>query len=335
MWAPLFPGTDAASVPIRHITNGVHVRTWLDPQLQLLFNKYFSPLCPGWLADNDNSRIWEMIDEIPDEELWAVHMHLKRKLVNRIREHKRLRWVSESTDPENVVSGGALLDPGTLTIGFARRFSTYKRADLIFSDPERFRRILNNRWRPVQIVFAGKAHPDDEEGKKLIQKIYRYSHQEEFGGRVAFVEDYGEQMAQHLVHGVDVWLNNPLPPLEACGTSGMKAAVNGVLHLSILDGWWIEGYNGINGWAIGDAARGADRDADDARELYDILEREVVPLYYTVSEDGFPHMWVKKMKEAIRYTAPRFSARRMLKEYVRQGYEPALAGSTIHQEKKS
>jgi starch phosphorylase len=187
----------------------------------------------------------------------------------------------------------------------------------------------------VQIVFAGKAHPDDEEGKKLIQKIYRYSHQEEFGGRVAFVEDYGEQMAQHLVHGVDVWLNNPLPPLEACGTSGMKAAVNGVLHLSILDGWWIEGYNGINGWAIGDAARGADRDADDARELYDILEREVVPLYYTVSEDGFPHMWVKKMKEAIRYTAPRFSARRMLKEYVRQGYEPALAGSTIHQEKKS
>ncbi len=324
MWSGIFPGTDAASVPIRHITNGVHLRTWLDPRLQLLFNRYFSPLCPAWLKENDNPRVWELIDEVPDEDLWAVHMQLKRTLVNRIREYKRLRWVSEGAAPLNVVSGGALLDPRALTVGFARRFSTYKRADLIFHDPERFMRIVNNRWRPVQIVFAGKAHPDDDEGKQLIRKIFRYSHEQDFGGRVAFVEDYGEQMAQILVHGVDVWLNNPLPPSEACGTSGMKAGINGVPHVSILDGWWVEGFNGINGWAFGEGSEGTDRNAADAAQLYDILEREIVPLYYAVSQDGFPHMWVKKMKEAIRSTAPRFSSRRMLKEYVRLGYDPAI-----------
>jgi starch phosphorylase len=325
MWGGLFPRVDDGSVPIRHITNGVHVPTWLDPRMQLLLNKYFSPYCPRWRTESDSPLVWEMIDEIPDEELWAVHMQLKRKLMNRIREQKRRKWVNEGTDPVNIVSGGALMDPGALTLGFARRFSTYKRADLIFRNPERFRRIVNNRWRPVQIIFAGKAHPDDYEGKQLIRKIFGYSHRQDFGGRVAFVEDYGEQMAQHLVHGVDVWLNNPLPPHEACGTSGMKAAVNGVLHLSVLDGWWVEGYNGINGWAIGNAAGGKDRDSDDARQLYDIIEREIVPLYYTVSPDGFPHMWVKKMKEAIRSTAPWFSARRMLKEYIRQAYDPALS----------
>ncbi len=325
MWAQLFPGTGADSVPIRHITNGVHVPTWLDPRMELLLNKYFSPSCPHWLNEHDSPLIWEMINEIPDEELWAVHIQLKRKLVNRIREHKRRKWVGEGTDPVNVISGGALLDPNALTIGFARRFSTYKRADLIFQDLERLRRIINNRWRPVQIIFAGKAHPADDEGKRIIQKVYRYAHQQDFGGRVAFVEDYDEQMAQYLVHGVDVWLNNPLPPNEACGTSGMKASLNGVLHLSVLDGWWIEAYNGMNGWAFGDSNDGRNRDRIDSQQLYEILEREVVPLYYTVTDDGIPHMWVKKMKEAMKSTAPRFSARRMVKEYVREGYDPALA----------
>lgn len=323
MWRSLWPETAEENIPISHITNGVHVPTWLDPKMELLINKYFSLSCPDWLDEHDSPLLWEMINEIPDEELWAVHTQLKRKLVNRIREHKRRKWVEGGADPINVITGGALIDPYALTIGFARRFSTYKRADLIFHDIERLKKIVNNRWKPVQIIFAGKAHPADDEGKRIIQKIYNYAHQQEFCGRIAFVEDYGEQMAQYLVHGVDVWLNNPLPPNEACGTSGMKASLNGVLHMSIPDGWWPEAYNGINGWSFGNTASGNNQDADDARQLYDLLEREVVPLYYTLSDDGIPHMWVKKMKEAIKSTAPLFSARRMLKDYVRLGYDPA------------
>ena len=325
MWRPLWPEVPKEQVPIGHITNGVHVPTWLDPKMELLLNKYFSPSCPNWLDEHDSPRVWEMIDEIPDEELWSVHLQLKRKLVNRIREHKRRKWVGEGAEPINVISGGSLLDPNALTIGFARRFSSYKRADLIFTDIERLKRIVNDRWRPVQIIFAGKAHPADDTGKKILQNVYQYAHRQDFGGRIAFVEDYGEQLAQYLVHGVDVWLNTPIPPMEACGTSGMKASLNGVIHMSILDGWWIEGFNTKNGWAFGDTVPEHNRDRADAERIYEILEREVVPLFYTNSDDGIPHMWVKKMKEAIKTNAPRFSARRMVKEYVSRGYVPALA----------
>jgi starch phosphorylase len=326
MWQPLWPELPVEKIPITHITNGVHVPTWLDPKMMMLLNHYFSPSCPRWLDHHDSPLIWEMIAEVPDVELWQAHAELKRKLVNRIREFKRRKWVGEGADPVNVITGGALLDPAALTIGFARRFSTYKRADLIFHDLDRLKRIVNNRWRPVQIVFAGKAHPADDEGKRLIQKVYKYAHQQDFGGRIAFVEDYGEQMAQYLVHGVDVWLNNPVPPMEACGTSGMKASLNGVLHMSIPDGWWIEAYNGMNGWSFGNQYEGdnQNRDRMDAEQLYELLEREVVPLYYTVGDDNIPHMWVKKMKEAIRTTSHQFSARRMVKDYVRMGYDPAL-----------
>ena len=325
MWQPLWPELSKEKIPIYHITNGVHVPTWLDPKMHLLINKYFSPTCPNWLTEHDNPLIWEMINEIPDEELWAVHTTLKRKLINRIREFKRRKWGGEGADPTNVITGGALLDPYALTIGFARRFSAYKRADLIFQDLERLKRIVNNRWRPVQIIFAGKAHPADDEGKRIIQKVYKYAHQKDFGGRIAFVEDYGEQMAQYLVHGVDVWLNNPVPPMEACGTSGMKASLNGVIHMSVLDGWWIEAFNGKNGWAFGDTAPDQNRDRGDAEQLYNLLEREVIPMYYTLSDNGIPYIWVKKMKETIKSTAHQFSAKRMLKEYVRKGYNPALA----------
>ena len=324
MWQPLWPELQIEKIPIRHITNGVHVPTWLDPKMVLLLNKYFSLSCPNWLNEHDNPLIWELVDEIPDEELWAVHSQLKRIMFNRIREFKRLKWFEGEPDPTNVITGGALLDPNALTIGFARRFSSYKRADLIFQDLERLKKIVNNWWRPVQIIFAGKAHPADEEGKRIIRKVYQYAHQQDFGGRIAFVEDYGEQMAQYLVHGVDVWLNNPVPPMEACGTSGMKASLNGVPNLSILDGWWIEGYNGKNGWAFGGAPSDDNRDRNDAGQLYDILEREIVPMYYTVSVNGIPHIWVKKMKETMKSTASQFSARRMVKDYVRQGYIPAL-----------
>ncbi|MEI6292710.1 MAG: alpha-glucan family phosphorylase, partial [Methanomicrobiales archaeon] len=328
MWQGLWPGISGDQVPISHITNGIHVPTWLDPKMELLFNRCFSPSCPSWLEHHDNPLVWEMIDEISDAELWSVHMQLKRKLVNRIREQKRRKWGEAGTDPVNVISGGILLDPYILTIGFARRFSTYKRSDLIFWDIERLKKIVNNPWRPVQFIFAGKAHPADDDGKRIIQKIYRYAHQPEFSGRIAFVEDYGEQMAQYLVHGVDVWLNNPIAPMEACGTSGMKASLNGVLHLSILDGWWPEGYNGRNGWAFNGATSGGNTDQADALEIYDLIEREVVPLYYSQSQDSVPGEWVTMMKEAIKSNGPRFSARRMVKEYVRKGYVPALKYAT-------
>jgi len=224
-----------------------------------------------------------------------------------------------------VLAMGAMLDPSILTIGFARRFATYKRAELILYNMERLKKLLKSRWRPIQIIFAGKAHPADDPGKRILQRVFNTARDPEMGGRIAFLEDYGEQFAQYLVHGVDVWLNNPLPPLEACGTSGMKAALNGVLHLSILDGWWVEGFNGKNGWAFGEGETGADRDGADAEALYQILEEKIIPLYYKVSSDGIPTEWVKMMKETIKSNASRFSARRMVKDYIEKFYLPALS----------
>jgi starch phosphorylase len=243
-------------------------------------------------------------------------------LINSIREQTRRRWVEDQIGLGNVVVGGVLLDPTVLTIGFARRFATYKRADLIFSDLERLKKLLNDRFRPLQLVFAGKAHPADDPGKRLLQRIFNFARDPDLGGRIAFVEDYGEQLAQYLIHGVDVWLNNPKPPLEACGTSGMKAALNGTLHLSLLDGWWLEGFNGNNGWAFGGDANASD--AQDAAALYEIIEKEVAPLYYRVNEAGIPAGWVKKMKESMKSVGPIFSARRMVKEYSQKFYQPAL-----------
>jgi starch phosphorylase len=323
MWRVLWPESPEENVPIDAITNGVHVPTWLNPRMETLFSKYMSPACPHWQQEHDNLTIWEMIDEIPDRELWILHLWLKTKLFNRIKERKRIRWASHLKEPLNLVADGLMLNPTVLTIGFARRFSGYKRADLIFQDIDRLKRILNNRWWPVQIIFAGKAHPDDSEGKEILHRIYQYALSQDFEGRIAFVEDYGEQMAQYLVHGVDVWLNNPLPPMEACGTSGMKAALNGVLNCSIRDGWWLEGYNGKNGWAFGGEGWSPERNSIDAAELYTLLEKEVIPLYYSVSLDGVPHGWVRMMKESIKSIAPVFSSRRMVKEYVDR-YYPSL-----------
>jgi starch phosphorylase len=323
LWRCMWPDLSEQEIPIDHITNGVHVPTWLNPKMEVLYSKYFDTADPHWQINHDNPEIWQMIDEIPDKEIWEVHTWLKQKLLNRIRERKRINWETHLKEPSNLVADGLMLNPSVLTIGFARRFSTYKRADLIFHDPARLRRILNNPWRPVQIIFAGKAHPADYEGKLILQRIYEFAQQPDFGGRIGFVEDYGEQVAQYLVHGVDVWMNNPVPPMEACGTSGMKASLNGVLNLSILDGWWIEGYNGSNGWAFGDETPPGSRDAADAAALYTLLEKEIVPLYYSASIDGIPHGWVKKMKETIKSTSASFSARRMVKEYV-NNYYPSL-----------
>ncbi len=323
MWQSLWPDIPdlkEENVPIDYITNGVHVPGWIEPKIELLFNKY---LGPNWLQSHENPAIWGLIDDISDEELWQVHYRLKRKLIDFIRERIRHRWVEDRVDITNIAAGGTLLDPSALTIGFARRFATYKRADLIFDNLERLKVLLNNRWRPVQIIFAGKAHPADDAGKRILQKIFNFAHDPAMGGRIAFVEDYDEQLAQYMTHGVDIWLNNPLPPMEACGTSGMKASLNGVPHLSILDGWWIEGFNGRNGWAFA-GQEGENRDAGDADAIYNILEKEVIPLYYKVDDDGIPRDWVNVMKEAMKSTGPVFSARRMVEEYARKFYQNAL-----------
>lgn len=322
MWNFLWPESRLEDVPIGHITNGVHIPTWINPRLVLLIDRYISPICSDWFAHLDKEYVWALIDKVPDAKLWSLHYALKIKLINRILQFKRRDWMKYQADCANVVAGGALIDTNALTIGFARRFSTYKRADLIFHDLDRLKKILNNPWRPVQIIFAGKAHPADDDGKRILQRIYQYAQQPEFGGRIAFVEDYGEQIAKYLVQGVDIWMNNPIPPQEASGTSGMKAAVNGVLNLSIADGWWLEGYNGKNGWIFGKdrSNNNNNMDWDDAQELYNLLENEIIPLYYDIGLDGIPDKWVAMMKESIKSNAPRFSSRRMVKEYMHTYY---------------
>jgi starch phosphorylase len=321
MWQSLWPDRPESEVPVNHITNGVHVPTWIEPRMQRLFDTH---LDPEWLADHDNPLVWELIDNIPDEELWRTHYWLKIKLIDAIRERSRLRWTGDHASPSIVITGGTLLDPSVLTLGFARRFATYKRADLLFYDMQRLKKLLSDRWRPIQIIFAGKAHPADDPGKQIIQKVFNAARDPEAGGRIAFVEDYGEQLAQYMVHGVDVWLNNPLPPMEASGTSGMKAALNGVPQLSIMDGWWMEGFNGKNGWAFDHKEIDGNRDASDAAELYRILEEELVPMYYNVTDEGVPLDWVTVMKNSIKSNAAKFSARRMVKEYIEKFYAKGL-----------
>jgi starch phosphorylase len=330
MWHHLWPDLHVDDVPITHITNGVHSGTWLARRLRNLYNKY---LGDNWMESLDEHKVWEIIESIPDNELWAVRRHLKRKLVHYMREQARDQWLNSGIHPVQVVASGVLLDPYTLTIGFARRFATYKRANLILRDLARLLDIINRPNMPVQIVFAGKAHPADEPGKMLIQEVYRTVKNAENGGRLVFLEDYDMNLARYLVQGVDVWLNTPRRPHEASGTSGMKAAMNGVLNLSVLDGWWREGYNGKNGWAIGldmDYDNPNEQDEDDALSLYEILENQIIPLYYKKrSSDGLPGDWIGMMKESIRTLSPQFSMRRMVKEYVEQLYVQALQSEQI------
>jgi starch phosphorylase len=291
-----------------------------------VFKKY---LGADWEDRHDDPVMWERLADVPDEELWRVHVLLKAKLMNYLRSRARHEWVDGSCDPTQVLVGGTLLDPDALTIGFARRFATYKRAALIFDDLDRLQRILLDIHRPVQIIFAGKAHPADEPGKQLIQQVYNFAKSNQLGGRVAFVEDYDLHTARYFKQGVDVWMNTPRRPREASGTSGMKASLNGIPNLSILDGWWVEGYNGGNGWAI-NGTEFADLDQQDdydGKRIYQLLEEEIVPLYYTRDRDGIPRGWVEVMRDAIRSNAPRFSTRRMVKEYTTKLYLKAMAAS--------
>ncbi|MDD5369512.1 MAG: alpha-glucan family phosphorylase [Anaerolineaceae bacterium] len=325
MWHFLWPERHVEDVPITHITNGVHTGTWLARRMRVLFDRY---LGSDWLEHVDDPGIWTQIEHIPDGDLWLVRRHLKRKLIAYTRERARLQWLSGTVHPVQVVAAGVLLDPYSLTIGFARRFATYKRADLILRNPERLLRILNQPNRPVQIIFSGKSHPADEPGKLLIQEVYRMVKNSNNGGRMVFLEDYDMNVSRYLVQGVDVWLNTPRRPNEASGTSGEKAALNGVLNFSVLDGWWREGYNGHNGWAIGDdvdISNPNQQDDADAESLYDTLENDIIPLYYTNrSADNLPGEWIARIKESIRTLAPQFSMRRMVKEYVNTLYVPAI-----------
>jgi starch phosphorylase len=322
MWAGLWPDRKGEEAPIASITNGVHLAAWIDPlRLQPLWDR---TLGPHWRSEQDRPDTWKAVEELPDKEIWHLHQDLKAELIAQIDERVRDRWQDDRVAAANVVALGALLDPEVLTLGFARRFTAYKRPDLILFDLERLKRMLTDSWRPLQIVFAGKAHPADVDGKRLIQKVFRLAQDPEFGGRIAFVENYDQQLAEYMVHGVDVWLNNPVPPLEASGTSGMKASVNGVPNLSILDGWWIEGYDGSNGWAFGDQVRDGDRTQEDAEALYDLLDEKIIPLYYQRADDGVPHGFVQVMKGAIQSVSPQFSAQRMAKEYVARFYIHAL-----------
>jgi len=325
MWKFIWPVRKADEAPIIHITNGIHTTTWLARRMRHLYDRY---LGATWLEHTDDPEIWDPIKDIPDEELWSLRRHLKRKLAYYVREHARQQWLSGNLRPVQVVASGVMINPYALTIGFARRFAPYKRANLILKDLDRLLKIVNNPDMPVQIIFAGKSHPDHEAGKMLIQDVYQTVKKPESGGRLVFLENYDMSLSRLLVQGVDVWMNTPRRPNEASGTSGQKAALNGVLNFSVLDGWWREGFSGHNGWSIGSDAddENPDRQDDaDAQSLYDTLENEIVPLYYQLrSSDNLPGDWIARVKESIRTLAPQFSTRRMVREYIEQMYVPAI-----------
>jgi starch phosphorylase len=310
-------------VPISHITNGVHLPTWMSSRMLRLFDRH---LGEGWLARCQEPGFWDAVLTLDDMELWQLHLEMKRGLLTYIREEARRRWAERWKEAAHVVGAGTLINPDALILGFARRFATYKRAAILFSDFDRLHDLLVNPWRPVQIIFAGKAHPEDTPGKEVLQKVYAFTRDPRLQGRVAFLEDYEMHLAHRLVQGVDLWLNMPRAPLEACGTSGMKAALNAVPQLSTLDGWWAEGFAGTNGWAIPPVPPGEDPDQSDADHLYAILEEQVVPMYYTRDARGLPVEWLQRMKHALKVAGERFTGRRMVQEYITQFYVPAMRG---------
>jgi starch phosphorylase len=326
MWAHLWPWRVEEEIPIGHITNGVHIPTWLAYPMHLLYDRVLRSDWQEWMGE---ARVWQNLYNVDPGELWETHSDLKNRLLDFVR--RRLgRQCRRRNEPDEVVEATrSILDPNALTIGFARRFATYKRADLFFRELDALAQLLNDGQRPVQLIFAGKAHPADEPGKQIIKRVENLRHDSRIAGRVAFIEDYDINVARHLVQGVDVWLNTPRRPKEASGTSGMKAVLNGGLNLSILDGWWAEAYNGKNGFAIGDGRQHVDdeiTDARDAQNLIKVLRDEVIPLFYERDADGLPRQWIAMMVESIATLAPRFSAHRMVMDYVRNCYLPAAGG---------
>ncbi len=327
MWKDFYKAEGVDEVPIGHVTNGVHMPTWVNQDIDDVFGQYVSK---DWKLHQDDAPMWAKVKDIPNEILWRAHEGCRRSLVSFVRRQVSRRWRKDHVDATQVLAGGALLDGGMLTIGFARRFATYKLGDLLFTQPERLLAVLD---RGVQLVFSGKAHPQDVAGKAIVEQVLRWSHDSRFRNSIAFIEDYDMHVGRYLVQGVDMWLNNPLAPLEACGTSGEKAGANGVPNFSVLDGWWEEGYNGGNGWPIGQAGgRGAGPEADaaDADDIYRTLEQKIVPLYYDRDEHGIPRGWVKVMRESIRSVAMEYGADRMVKDYCNMLYAPAREAVGSH-----
>ncbi|HZW95406.1 MAG TPA: alpha-glucan family phosphorylase [Candidatus Eremiobacteraceae bacterium] len=328
MWTGLCPGKPEDEVPIGHITNGVHVPSWLAPQMFRLYDRH---LGTNWHQHSSEARIWEGIENVDDGELWETHLSLKSQLLEFVRRRAVEQSERRFESRETVLRLTKALSPDALTIGFARRFATYKRANLILADIESLAYMVNDPKRPVQFVFAGKAHPHDEEGKKLLQQIAQLMRNGRFADKFVFVEDYDINVGRFFVQGVDVWLNNPRRPLEASGTSGQKVVLNGGLNLSVLDGWWAEAYDGMNGFAIGTGrthSNVAVHDARDAQDLLRTLREEVIPLYYQRDRDGLPRGWIKRMKRTIRTLGWRFNADRMVMDYTQKCYIPAAGGTS-------
>ena len=326
MWAHLWPWRVEEEIPIGHITNGVHIPSWLAHQMQQLYDRAFEA---NWYERMGEPQVWQAIHNVDPGELWETHYGLKNLLLSFVRRRVSRQCRRRGESDERIESARTMFDPAFLTIGFARRFATYKRADLIFTDLDRLAEIVNNPQRPVQLIYAGKAHPADEPGKELIRKIANLRHDPRFAGRVAFIEDYDINVGRHLVQGVDVWLNNPRRPQEASGTSGEKVVLNGGLNCSVLDGWWAEAYDGRNGFAIGTGTSHVQEsisDARDAESLYHVLETELVPMYYERDVDGLPRRWVQMMKNSISSLAWRFSSDRMVMDYCKTAYLPAAGG---------
>ncbi len=322
LFTDVWPNIADDESPITYVTNGIHTTSWLAPNLKHLFNEY---LPPYWQDNIHQQSTWEKIDDIPDEKLWAAHVERKEKLIRLVRENARERFAGTGEVYEQVCEVLNKLDPNALTIGFARRFATYKRATLLFKDISRLTEILCNKERPVQIFFAGKAHPQDRDGQELIKTIHEVSLMPQFRGKIFILENYNIGISRYLVSGVDVWLNNPRRPMEASGTSGEKAAVNGVVNFSVLDGWWCEGYDGQNGWTIGTNATYAtyeEQDKADSNSLYDTLENKIIPTYYKKDDRGVPTKWVKFMKNSIKSTGGMYSTARMVVDYVEKLYMP-------------
>ncbi|MBQ3408996.1 MAG: alpha-glucan family phosphorylase [Clostridia bacterium] len=322
LFSEVWPNISSKESPITYVTNGIHTCSWLSPGLKRLYNKYFTPYWQDMIYDDS---VWEDVENIPDDELWEEHMKRKKKLLDIVKENtiNRLRRSGYSYEQIMKVTNG--LNPNALIIGFARRFATYKRATLIFKDIERITQILNDKEHPVQLIFAGKAHPADQYGQDLIRYIHELSLKPQFVGKIFILEDYNIGMSRYLISGVDVWLNNPRRPLEASGTSGQKASVNGVINFSVLDGWWAEGYNTKNGWKIGTETNHENydvQDNEDAVDLYNTLEKKIVPTYYNKSENGISNEWLKIMKESIISTGGKYSTARMLVDYTEKLYMP-------------
>ena len=323
MWHEIWPGLPVPEIPITSITNGVHTQTWLSPEMGHLYDRY---LGVQWDEKPTDFAIWRRVEQIPDAELWRTHERGRERLVAFARQRLKSQLKRRGSSPSEVEAADEALDPDALTIGFARRFATYKRGDLIFRNEKRILELLNKTDRPVQFIFSGKAHPKDQGGKELIARVVQMARRAEYRRRVVFIEDYDMNVARYLVQGVDVWLNNPRRPLEASGTSGMKVPVNGGLNLSILDGWWVEGYDGDNGWAIGAGEEYSDltlQDDVESRALYDLIEQDLVPLFYTRGNDGLPRGWIRRMKRSITTLVPVFNTNRMVEEYTERCYIPS------------